>query len=306
VPLFTVITITYNSATFLEQTIRSVLAQEYEDFEYIIGDDCSKDETWQVIERFSDARIKSYRNDVNIGEYGNRTKAIQQASGKYLIFIDGDDYLYPNALKSFTNYVASFPDCAMLFLREWDPRILCPYKVEPADIFRFEYFDRGIVGGNFTKVLFKTALIKQYSFPKNIRSGDIYIQLKISQKYSGVVVPDGFTWWRRRAGNATEKLFSNDRHLAESINYRIDLLNGDCPLPEHEIEMAKRNIYGLYLRQLIRIIMRFKWTTVIFLLKNIKVPIGYYKCILIPSRHNYFGYITGDKPLHSDSNIKSH
>jgi len=54
--LFTIITVTYNSAAFVKQTIDSVLAQEYPDFEYIIGDDCSSDNTWEIIESFSDKK----------------------------------------------------------------------------------------------------------------------------------------------------------------------------------------------------------------------------------------------------------
>jgi glycosyltransferase involved in cell wall biosynthesis len=305
VPLFTIITITYNSGKFLEETIKSVLAQQFSDFEYILSDDCSQDDSWSIINRFSDARIKRFRNEKNLGEYANRSKALQQATGEYVIFIDGDDIIYEHGLKLFAAYVSKFPECGMFFSRDWDPRILCPYKVEPADIYRFEFLDRGIIGGNFTKVLFKTEVLRSYSFPGKIRSGDTYIQLKISQKHSGVVIPEGLTWWRRRSGNATEKLFSNDRHLAESVNYQIELLNKDCPLPVHEREWAKRNIYGLYLRQLLRMTIRLKWNTAVFLIKHIKVPVGYYKSILIPARHNYFGYITGDKPLHSASPNKT-
>jgi glycosyltransferase involved in cell wall biosynthesis len=299
VPLFTIITVVFNSGRFLEETIKSVLAQEFEDFEYIISDDHSQDNSWDIIESFADSRIKKIRNEKNIGEYANRANALKHASGKYLIYIDGDDIMYAHALKVFADFVCKFPECAMLFSREWDHRILYPYKVTPADIYRFEYLDGGIMGGNFTKVLFKTEVLKQYSFPYNIRSGDTYIQLKISQKNCALVIPEGLTWWRRRSGNATEKLFSDNRHLAESINYRIDLLNIDCPLPAHEKEWAKINIYGLYLRQLVRMILRFKWTTVFYLIRHIKVPLHYYKCLFIPSRHDYFKNVNGDKPLHS-------
>lgn len=297
--LFTVITISYNSSPFLKQTIESVLAQSYEAIEYIICDDCSTDDSWKIIESFTDSRIKKYRNDINIGEYANRTKAIQQASGKYVIFIDGDDIIYQNAMKIYAYYVSMFPECAMFFSREWDPRILLPYKVEPVNIYRFEFLDRGIIGGNFTKVLFKREVLKAYPFPENIRTGDTFIQLKIAQKHAGVAIPDGLTWWRRRKGNATENLFRDNRHLAETLNYRISLLNEDCPLPESEKEQAKINIYGLYLRQLVRMILGFKWSLILFLVKRVHVPPNYYKCVIKPSRLDFFKNITGDKPLHT-------
>jgi len=297
--LFSVITISYNSSPFLKQTIQSVLAQSYRTFEYIIYDDCSKDDSWEIIESFKDPRVKRCRNVVNIGEYANRTNAIRAASGKYIIFIDGDDFMYSNALEEYAKYVSAFPECAMFFSREWDYRILLPYKVDPLNIYRFEFLDNGIIGGNFTKVLFKKEVLGAYPFPEHIRSGDTYIQLKIAQKYAGVVIPDGLTWWRRRKGNATEKLFSDERHMAETINYRIDLLNEGCPLPESEREQAKINIYGLFLRQLIRMFVRFKWSLVLFLIRKVQVPLNYYKCFFIPAKFGYFKYITGDEPLHT-------
>jgi glycosyltransferase involved in cell wall biosynthesis len=297
--LFSVITVSYNSSPFIKQTIESVLAQTYRAVEYIIYDDCSGDDSWKIIERFTDPRIKKYRNDTNIGEYANRTKAVQQASGEYIIFIDGDDFIYPNALEVYVKYIKRFPECAMFFSREWDYRILYPYKVEPIDIYRFEFLDVGIIGGNFTKVLFRKEILSAYPFPDGIRAGDTFIQLKIGQKYAGVAIPDGLTWWRRRKGNATEKLFRDERHLAETINYRIDLLCEGCPLPESEKEQAKLNIYGLFLRQLVKMILRFKWSLVLFLVKSVHVPANYYKSVFIPARLDYFKDVTGDQPLHT-------
>ncbi len=99
--VFSVITVSYNSARFIGHTINSVLNQTYKNFEYIILDDNSTDSTWQIIEGFKDERINAYRNPNNLGEYQNRNKAIEIASGKYIIFIDGDDYMYWNALETF-------------------------------------------------------------------------------------------------------------------------------------------------------------------------------------------------------------
>src|SRR5438105_4541179 len=97
-PLVTVITVTYNSAAYVRDAIESVLAQTYDNIEYIIGDDYSTDNTWQIIREYKDERIRAYRNEKNLGEYPNRNKAISLATGKYLIFIDGDDILYPHGI----------------------------------------------------------------------------------------------------------------------------------------------------------------------------------------------------------------
>lgn len=299
-PLISVITVSYNSSAHIKETIESVLAQDYPEFEYIISDDCSSDNSWEIIQEYKDFRIKAYRNEKNLREYGNRNKAVDRATGEYIIFIDGDDYMYPHALSVFYRYIKLFSDCAMIFCREWDPRILCPFMFSPRTLYQFEYLDKGIIGGNFTNVLFKRKeIIEAGYFDLHIRSGDTYLQLKIGQSGSAVVIPDGLTWWRRRKGNATEELFKDNRHLAESFGYRLNLLNDKCPLLNDEIERAKINIYGLYLRLLGRLVIKFKFGEVNYLLKKLPVPRAYWKSVLIPSRMNFFGNISGDAPLHT-------
>jgi glycosyltransferase involved in cell wall biosynthesis len=297
--MFTVITVTYNSADFLDQCIQSVLAQTFIDFEYIIADDNSSDNSWDIINRYNDPRIKTYRNHLNLGEYPNRTKAINQARGEYVIFIDGDDVMYPHALDVFARYVRQFPSAAMFFSREWDSRILCPCEMNPQEIYQFEYLDGGMMGGNFTKVLFKTDTVRRHTFKTGVRSGDIYMQLLIARTESGVVVPSGLTWWRRRSNNATDRLFRDYRHLAETLNYRAAFLESHCPLSPSELKQAKTNLYGTFLRQLLRLILKGKIMDLFFLLKNAQVPAEYYKSIFKPSRLDFFSHITGDAPLHT-------
>src|ERR1039458_6787046 len=97
-PKVTVAMVTFNSAKYVAQAIESILAQDFSSFELLICDDCSTDQTWAIIQGYVDTRIRAIRNDKNIGEYANRNQALFRAEGKYLIFIDGDDYLYPHCL----------------------------------------------------------------------------------------------------------------------------------------------------------------------------------------------------------------
>ena len=301
--MISVITVSYNSSPHIRETIESVLAQHYTDFEYVIGDDCSSDDTWQIIQSYADHRIKSYRNESNLKEYGNRNKAVDHASGEYVIFIDGDDYMYPHALSVFSYYIKLFPECSMFFSREWDHRILYPYKVLPRTFYQFEYFDKGIMGGNFTNVVFKRKdIIEAGYFAAHIRSGDTYLQLKIGRSKPSVAIPQGLTWWRKREGNATSELFKDNRHLAETFGYRLKLLDEDCPLSTQEIELAKTNIYGLYMRMLIRLVLKLKFGEVNYLLKRLNIPPAYWKSILVPSKTQFFDHVTGDRPLHSSVN----
>lgn len=99
--LVSVITPTYNCGTFIAETIESVQAQTYQEWEMIIVDDCSTDDTKVVVEKFiaSDSRIKYYCLEENSGAAVARTKAMELAEGEYMAFCDSDDLWMPDKLE---------------------------------------------------------------------------------------------------------------------------------------------------------------------------------------------------------------
>lgn len=99
--LVSIITPTYNCSKFIEQTIESVLNQSYSNWEMIIVDDCSDDDTVKIAKRYSkeDQRIKVFYNKTNKGPALTRNKAIKIASGRFIAFLDGDDTWRPEKLK---------------------------------------------------------------------------------------------------------------------------------------------------------------------------------------------------------------
>lgn len=92
-PLVSIITPLYNSEKFIAETIESVLAQTYKNWEMIIVNDCSKDRGPSIVERYveKDNRIKLFHNDKNEGVSFSRNKAIDFSQGKYIAFLDSDD-----------------------------------------------------------------------------------------------------------------------------------------------------------------------------------------------------------------------
>jgi glycosyltransferase involved in cell wall biosynthesis len=80
-------------AHLLPECVASILSQTYEDFEVLIMDDCSPDNTPEVAQSFQDPRVKHIRNDLNLGHLNNYNKGISLACGKYIWLISADDYL---------------------------------------------------------------------------------------------------------------------------------------------------------------------------------------------------------------------
>ncbi|MCK9466326.1 MAG: glycosyltransferase [Thiopseudomonas sp.] len=100
-PTFTVVTPSYNSALFIAETIESVISQSLTGWEMIIVDDCSSDNSVQVIQSYvdQDIRIKLTQLSENSGAAVARNIAIEAAQGRYIAFLDSDDAWLPNKLE---------------------------------------------------------------------------------------------------------------------------------------------------------------------------------------------------------------
>lgn len=92
-PLISVITITHNRDKYLDEAIESVLRQSFKDWELIIIDDASTDNTAEVVAKYAaqDQRIKFHRENVNLGIAKARNLALQMSQGKYVAVLDSDD-----------------------------------------------------------------------------------------------------------------------------------------------------------------------------------------------------------------------
>lgn len=100
----------YKGATFVGETIESVLSQSYDNWEMIIVDDCSPDNGAGIAEvkkYTSDSRIKLIESKINKGSSGARNIALQQAKGRYIAFLDSDDIWHPDFLEKQINFMES-------------------------------------------------------------------------------------------------------------------------------------------------------------------------------------------------------
>ena len=99
--LVSIITPNYNCSRFIAQTIESVLSQTYTDWEMLVVDDCSTDDSYDIALEYAskDNRIKVIRNDKNSGAAVSRNKAIEIAQGEFIAFLDSDDLWSPIKLE---------------------------------------------------------------------------------------------------------------------------------------------------------------------------------------------------------------
>ena len=108
-PFFTVIIPVYNKEKFIENTIKSVLQQSFSDFELILVNDGSTDNSILKIENFSDSRITFYTKE-NGGASSARNFGLEKAKAKFITFLDADDYWYPDFLQEMASSIEEFPN----------------------------------------------------------------------------------------------------------------------------------------------------------------------------------------------------
>lgn len=98
--LVSIIMPSYNTAPYIAESIKSVIDQTYQDWELLIVDDCSSDNSDEVVEPFlDDSRIHYYKNNHNSGAAISRNRALREAKGKWIAFLDSDDLWLPEKLE---------------------------------------------------------------------------------------------------------------------------------------------------------------------------------------------------------------
>src|SRR5215207_11289555 len=111
-PLVSVVIPCYNQAHFLGEAIESVLSQSYPNFEIIVVDDGSPDDTAEVAARYPEVR---YVRQDNQGVSVARNSGLARSGGAYIVFLDADDRLLPGALEVGVRELEAHPECALVF-----------------------------------------------------------------------------------------------------------------------------------------------------------------------------------------------
>lgn len=202
--LVSIITPSYNTGRFIEETIQCVLNQTYTNWEMIIVDDCSTDNTDEVVKPFlSDPRIRFLKNDKNNGAAVSRNRALREARGKWVAFLDSDDLWVPEKLErqigfmekndchfSYTDYIEVDDDGSPLGTLWTGPR-----KIGKARMTMFNYmgcltvmYDRKYIG------LIQVADIK--------KRNDYAIWVKVVKKCPAYLLNENLAAYRVRSSGS--------------------------------------------------------------------------------------------------------
>jgi len=113
-PLVTVLMTVYNGEEYLNASVQSIINQTFEDFEFLIINDCSTDDSTKIIESFNEKRIVIYDNEENLGQTKSLNIGLKLSKGKYIARIDADDVALHNWLEKLVSYLREHPEYAAI------------------------------------------------------------------------------------------------------------------------------------------------------------------------------------------------
>jgi glycosyltransferase involved in cell wall biosynthesis len=214
----------YNLAHFLADCVDSILSQTYGDFEVLIMDDCSPDNTPEVAAEFKDPRVIYIRNETNLGNIRNYNKGIELSRGRYIWLISADDRLRsPNVLQRYVNLLEKNPQVGYVFCPAITLRDNMEFEVEawtawPGDRDRIldgrEVLRRSVINCPVcapTGLARKECYTRISHFPLNLpRVGDFYLWSVFATVYDVGYLAEPMIYYRRHSTNM-EQLMEKDQ-----------------------------------------------------------------------------------------------
>lgn len=203
--LVSIVMPSYNTADYIGDSIRSVLNQTYDNWELLIVDDCSTDNTDSVVAGFTDSRIRYLKNEHNSGAAVSRNYALREAKGRWIAFLDSDDLWEPEKLEkqiafmerngyafSYTNYEEINADGEKTGVTVTGPR-----KITKAGMYRYCWPGCLTVMYDARKI----GLIQIADIRKN---NDYAMWLKVCQKVDCYLLDENLAQYRRgRTGSVS-------------------------------------------------------------------------------------------------------
>lgn len=223
--LVSIITPSYNSAEYIADTIEAICKQTYTNWELLITDDCSTDNSVEIIKSYltKDARIKLQRLDVNSGAGVCRNKSIEAAQGRYIAFCDSDDIWMPHKLEKQLRFMTQ-KDCALVYssymLMNESKEVLGVSVCRKQETFVSMKKDNGI--GCLT-ALYDTAKVGRMYMSSLRKRQDWGLWLEILRKCKVAYgLKEPLAYYRLRSGSISNKKFALIKH---NINVYRKILN---------------------------------------------------------------------------------
>jgi len=257
-PTVSVLMTAYNREKYIASAIQSVLASTFTDFELIIVDDNSTDNTVEIAKKFEslDYRVKVYINEKNFGDYINRNIAASYASGIYLKYLDSDDLIYPHGMEVMVRAMNSFPLAGIGIVgRNNQDNIPYPYVLAPREAYKRHFFKDGLLDTGPSGLIIRSEVFKKIGgFSGKRFIGDTEIVLRITSQWPLVVISSSLVFWRIHDGQEFVLGHTSTGYLELTLPMlEVELNKPECPLEKQEVSRILKYNKSIVARHLLRI-----------------------------------------------------
>lgn len=210
-PHFSLITATYQAARFIPRCHWSLLQQQVSDWEWIVVDDASTDQTSEVIRSLRDDRIRYFRFEVNKGRGPARNHALEQARGDWSVILDMDDFCFPDRLSRAQEAKNSGYDflCSPLVLIDDD------YRISGVRCFRNAGYPKEFTHATLCGA---THLLKKIGYPPFRRAQDVTIVLTVANNHNGYYCPDPLYIYHETANARLSDAFQGQYYFLRQLH----------------------------------------------------------------------------------------
>jgi glycosyltransferase involved in cell wall biosynthesis len=252
-----------------------------------------------LVKKYSDPRVHAIRNLTNMGEYPNRNQALALARGKYFMFIDGDDYLYPHGLSFMVKMMERFPKAGFASAQPPCEKFIYPVELTPHQFCSCVFLGPIVFGADFTQLFFRTECLRAADgFDLRYRTGDTRIQYVMGMREHCLLINGGLAWWRRRPGQASELLTRDRWGLAEMARYGNEVLEHcDCPLSPAEKRIAHANLSRMLMRNVAKFALKGRLVHAARLLQRSGLAFGDWKYLFAKYLTPYLSEVNGENPI---------
>lgn len=242
-PKVTVLMSVYNGEKYLKETIKSILKQKFKDFEFLIINDGSTDKSIEIIESYSDNRIKLINNEKNIGLTATLNKGLDLAQGEYIARIDSDDISLPIRLKKQVNFMDENPQigvCGSWVKFFQDSSAIVKYPLTSNEIKVEMLFENPLA---HPSVIIRKDLLKQNNlyYDTEFKSAQDYeLWTRASKYFDFANIPEVLLYYRWHESQVSRANFKSQDKYRDSI-IKNQLMNLDI-FPSEEELLIHKNI----------------------------------------------------------------
>ena len=223
-PKVTVLMAVFNGERYLQAAIESILKQGFADFEFIIVDDGSTDDTPRILADCADSRVRVLHNPQNIGLTKSLNRGLNAARGEYIARQDADDRSTPTRLREQAAYLDAHPKAVLVtgnleIINAEGETVGIQQRAAPPEVVKFKMLFYNHIGGHGQVMFRRQIALDANGYDESRRySQDYDLWLRLMNRGDIIILPRVWLQWRRHDGGISSEKFTEQEQISLALS----------------------------------------------------------------------------------------